>query len=883
MSDHWLRYLNFWRRDPRRDVDDEIRFHIEMRVRDLVARGMTSDEARQVAERDFGDARAVRAETLHIDQRMLRRADRSEWRATIARDARVGLRSLRKSPAFTVTAVLCAGLGIGVTAAIVSAAYAILVRPLPYRDADQLVAIYGANPARGIKGSNISWSDFIDWRADTRAFSAIAIWTWTSATLSGDGSEAERVNGAEVSANLFPILGVRPAIGRDFVADEETPGRNYEVILSDRLWRRRFGAERGIVGKAITVNGRPHTVVAVMPANFNFPDRGDLWVPFSTTAANESHGDRGYAGAIGRLAAGNTMESARADFHRIDANLERAYPNDNYGWGADLVPMREDLVGDLRQPLKVFLAAVGLVLLLVCANVANLMLARGATRSRELAIRSAIGASRARIAGQLLTESLLISVFGGLAGIAIAWLGVRLLKFGFPDQVPPFYISLRLEPMTVGFVAAITLITGLLFGFIPALRVAKVDVNSALRDGARGAGDGAHRSRLRRTLVVVEIALSVVLAVGAMLLVRSYRNLAGTDLGFTEHGILSARIYLPDASYPTRAHSAAFFDELLDRLRQLPGVTAVGSAQGIPFSGWNVQTNVNIEGDPPPRRGEELEPHFQIVTPDYFRAIGVGLVRGRWFSATDRDSLAPVALVNERMVAQHFGGRDPIGKRMRLGPGSPWATIVGVIRDFRHYRLPEPMLPAVYYPYATRPSRQQTIVVRTSGDANALARPLRAAVRAIDPNVALQQVQTFDEAVSRSLWRQRLQSNVLTIFAALSLMLACLGLYGVISYAVAQRTRELGVRVALGATRRNVLLLVFGESGRLVLSGVAIGLTAAYFSARILRTLLYGVEATDVATFAFVAGVLGVVALVAAAIPARRAARVDPIVAMRGD
>jgi putative ABC transport system permease protein len=883
MSDNWLRYLNFWRRDARRDVDDEIGFHIEMRERDLVARGMAPDEARRAAERDFGDARAVRTETLRIDERMLRREHRSEWRAAILRDARVGLRSLRKSPVFAATAVLCAALGIGVTAAVVSAAYAILVRPLPYRDADRLVAIYGANPARDIRGSNISWPDFIAWRDDTRAFSAIGIWTWTSATLSGDGSEAERVNGAEVSASLFPILGVQPTMGRNFVADEETPGRNYEVLLSHRLWRRRFGAVKGIVGKTITVDGRAHTVVGVMPPNFNFPDRGDMWVPFSTTAANEAHGNRGYAGAIGRLAPGATLETARADFHRIDANLERAFPDENFGWHADLVPMREDLVGNLRQPLKVFLAAVALVLLLVCANVANLMLARGATRGREMAIRSAIGASRTRLAGQLLTESLLISAFGGLAGIAIAWWGVRLLRFGFPDQVPPFFITLQLEPMTLAFVAAVTLITGLLFGTIPALRVAKVDVNSALREGARGASDGSHRSRLRRTLVVGEIALSVVLAVGAMLLVRSYRNLAGTNLGFTEHGVLSARIYLPDASYPTRAHSAAFFDGLLERLRQLPGVTAVGSAQGIPFSGWNVQGAVSVEGAPPPRRGEELVSHYQLVTPDYFKAIDVGLVRGRWFTAADRDSLAPVALVNEQMVVHGFGGRDPIGKRVRFGSRDPWMTVVGVIHDFRHYRLPEPMGPAVYYPYAARPSRQQTIVIRTDGDPNALVRPLRAAVREIDPNVALQQVETFDEVVSRSLWRQRLQSNVLSIFAVLALVLACLGLYGVISYAVAQRTRELGVRVALGATRRNVLMLVFGESGRLVLSGVAIGLAAAYFSTRILRTLLYGVDASDVATFVFVAGVLGLVALVAAAIPARRAARVDPIVAMRAD
>jgi predicted permease len=409
-------------------------------------------------------------------------------------------------------------------------------------------------------------------------------------------------------------------------------------------------------------------------------------------------------------------------------------------------------------------------------------------------------------------------------------------------------------------------------------------VSGALRDGTR-AGDGLRRSRLRSALVVGEIALSVVLMVGAMLLARSYQKLAGTELGFEEHGALTARLTLPGADYPEGAQVRAFYDRLLDRLRALPGVTTVGTAQGIPFSGWDWQSETRVEGAPPPRRGEELVAHFQYVTPDYFRAIGVDLVKGRWLTPADADTLHPAVLVNEQMVAQGFGGRDPLGRRLRVGgDDQPLATVVGVVRGFRHYRLPQPMGPAVYFPYAAWPMRQEDIVLRTTqADPRALVPALRAAVRELDPQVALYQVQTLEEAVSRSLWRQRLQGSVLGVFAALALALACIGLYGVISYAVAQRTRELGVRMALGATRRDVLWLVFGQSGRLVAAGVGVGLVAAWFATRLLESLLYGVQPADLPTFASVPGCLAVVALLAAVIPAYRATRVDPVITMRAE
>jgi putative ABC transport system permease protein len=780
--------------------------------------------------------------------------------------------------------VLCAALGIGTTGAILSATYAVLIRPLPYPNADRLVAVYGENTARGYHGTNISWPDYQSWRKGTRAFESLGIWTWTTSTLSDETSEAERVAGAWVSANLFPALGVRPFIGRGFRAEEETPGGDLVVLLSHRLWQRRFAGDSAIVGKRITIDGRSYTVVGIMPPGFNFPERGDLWQPFATNPATEEHGNRGYAGAIGRLKPGVTLDQARADLHAIDAALTREFPDENFGWRAELKSLREDLVGDYEQPLKVFLAAVLLVLLLVCANLANLMLARGTTRAREIAIRSALGASRQRLTMQLLTESLLIAMLGGVIGVGIAWWGVRLLRFAFPDQSPPFFVSLGLDAPALAGIAGLTLVTGILFGTVPALRAARTDLATTLRDGTRGGGGSVHRSRLRGTLVIAELAMSVVLLVGAMLLVRSYRNLAGTELGFDVQGILSARLTLPSAQY-SRAQAKTFYDELFARLRREPGVTMVASAQGIPFSGWNVQAEARIDGTPLPKRGEELIAHYQYVTPDYFRAIGVRLLRGRWFTDADRDSLNPVVLVNEKMVAQGFGGRDPIGKRVRVGGDrDPFATVVGVLGDYRHYRLPQAMGPAVFYPYAVYPARQQTVVVRTTrDDPHSLVPALRAAVRSLDPKLALYQIQSFDEAVASSLWRQRLQGNVLSIFAALALMLACTGLYGVIAYAVAERTRELGVRMALGASRRDVLILVLGQSGRLVVSGIAIGLVAAMFGVHMLDSLLYGVQATDTATFAAVPLVLAAVALAAAFVPARRATRVDPIITMRAE
>lgn len=881
---NWLRYFAFWRRDPRIDAQDEIRFHLEMRERDLIERGLSAEQARAQAAREFGDAQSVASQVERIDTRVIRREEHAEAWSDFRRDLRIGFRSLRATPAFTVTAVLCSALGIGVTATIVSAAYSILVRPLPYPDADRLVAIYAEHQRKGYTRTNISIPDYESWRENNRTFESVGMWTWFTATLVDDGQEAERVNGGRITPNLFRLFGVQPALGRLFVEGEDVDGGPRIALISHNLWRTRYAGDSSIIGRSILTNGLPTTIVGVMRPGFNFPDRGDLWLPMAVDRANLDRGNRANPGAFGRMRPGVTVEQARADLHRIDATLEKEFNTTNDGWRSEIVPLRDDLVGDLQQPLRVFLWAVALLLLMVCANVASLHLARSATRSRELAVRTALGASRSRLFRQLLAESLIVAGLGGVLGIAIAWQGMQLLRFAFPGALPPYFITLRLDGATLLIVVAVAVLTGLLFGVVPALRGTQVDLNSSLRDGARGSGDSVGRSKLRSGLVLVEVALSVMLMIGAMLLVRSYRNYIDTDLGFDQAGILTVRIALPSVNYPTRTASEGFYERLFERMRAHPGVTAIGAAGGIPFSGWNLQSSLNVEGRPTVK-GQEFTTHFQSVTPDFFKAIGVPLLKGRWLQPTDNDTLAPVLLVNEEFAKRLYPNEEPIGKRVNFGwMGTQWFTIVGVVGTYRHYRLPEPTGPAMYWTSGTWGPLQQTLAIRgTQEDATALLPVLRTVVRELDPRLALWDVQTMEEAVDRSLWRQRLQGSVLGVFATLALLLACFGLYGVISYAVAQRTRELGVRIALGATRRDVMLMVFGQSGRLVIGGIALGLLGAFFGVRLLESLLYGVEAKNVAIFASVPLLLAGVALISSVIPARRAARVDPIIVMRAE
>ena len=882
----WRRFLRFWGPSLRADVDEELAFHLEHRTRDLEARGVPTRRAREEAERQFGDLVAIRDACITIDARRYRRANRLEALGLMLLDVKHALRALRKSPAFTVMAVICIALGVGVTTTIFTAVNGILLRPLPYPNADRLVAIYSQLPARNERGINISWNDFISWRDQNHTVSSIGIWTWTTHTLTGGGGDAERVEGAALSVEMLPMIGVRPALGRVFAASEDRPGAEHVVMLGYGLWQRRYSGDSAIVGRAIDVDGAPATVVGIMPPRFNYPERGQMWVPFAADPAREGRGNRGYAGALGRLKPNVTFEQANADLHAISVQLQRDFPVDNTGWETEALPLRDDLVGNLKRPTLVFLGAVILVLLIACSNVANLMLVRAAARQRELAVRLAIGGGRGRIVRQVLTESLALAFIGGALGAFLSRAGVRLLSLAFPNNVP-FYISFALDRTVLLFAVGISALTGILFGILPAYRSTQLDPGSALREGGRTGSEGPARSRLRGVLVVAEIALSLVVTVSALLLVRSLEALQHTTLGFQERGVLTMRVTLPQATYGERSKRIAYFSTVLEKLRALPGVRAVGSANGTPFSGWDVQGEISVEGQPPPRPGEDFISHYQNVTPGFFQALGVPLVLGRGLTMQDRDSTAVNVVVNETFVRRRFPNESPLGRRVRIGgvdSKDPWATIVGVVADFRHYRLPQPMGPAIYFPYFSWPGYTQTLVINTSlADANALMPAVRDVLRGADAHVPPYRVLTMEEAVARSLWRQRFQSEVLGVFAVLALLLATVGMYGVISYAVAQRSRELSVRVALGATSRHVTSLIVGQGTRLAVLGVAIGLAVSFAVTRVLRQLLYGVTATDPFTFIVVPITLGAIAILASWIPARRAVRVDPVESMRGD
>jgi putative ABC transport system permease protein len=867
-------------------VEDEIAAHLALLTADLVAGGLTPGEARLQAEREFGAIAAIRDECIAIERRRRRRVNLSEALMSILQDIRYTARSLRANRAFAIAAILCTALGVAATATIFSAVHATLVRPLPFDHPDELVAIYGAIPAQNVAGVNISYPDYVNWRDENTSFAALGMWTWNSPSFTGGGvGEAERVDGAEVTPNLFSLLGVHPILGRTFVESEGQRGNNRVVILGYNLWQRRFAGDRGIIGQTVTIDLRPYTVVGVMPRGFAFPEKGQAWVPF-VPARDEEHGNRGYAGAIGRLRPGVTIAAAQRDLDAIMARLAKEFPKDNEGWAANVISMRDDLVGNLKRPLQVFSAAVVLVLLIACANVANLTLIRGAARRREVAVRTALGAGRARIVRQLVTESLLLSVLGGVLGAWITVYGVRLLRLGFPEDVP-YYMPIGVNVPTLVFAAIVSLVAGLTFGIVPAFRTTDGSLDLALREGGRGGSDGPSRGRLRSAIVVAELALSVTIMIGAGLLVKSYRALASTTLGFDTSGILSFRVTLPSAKYDSRARRLAFYEMLEARLKALPGVESVGLAQGIPFSGWNVQAGMMVRGWPAPKPGQEFVAHYQYVSPTFFKTIGVPLVRGRWLSDADRDTVNVVGIVNATFVRRAFPNEDPIGKQVRIGDADskdPWVTIVGVVRDYRHYRLPEAMGPALYLPQAAWPPWTQTVAIRArAGDPTALMPAARAVIRELDPDMPPYRIQTFEQAVASSLWRQRFQGLVVAVFAVLALLLAAVGIYGVVAYSVAQRTREFGVRVALGAQVRDIIGLVLRHGVWLAAQGVVLGLLGGAVLTRFLASLLYETQPRDPAVFSLVALGLGLVAVVAVAVPAWRATMIDPLVAMRPD
>jgi putative ABC transport system permease protein len=810
---------------------------------------------------------------------------------TLWEDIRYGLRVLAKAPGFTLIAVLTLALGIGANTAIFSVVSAVLLRSLPFPLPEELVRVVSVR-ARGNAPDSASYPDFTDWRAQNHSFSQMAAYRTESFTLTGQGEPAH-IKGAVVSAELFPLLRVQPLLGRTFLPEEDTPGAGTgAVILSHGLWRQLFGADPGIVGRTIDLNNRSFTVVGVMPAGFEFPIQSgqiDFWTTIAVDLV-EMPGEkpmaaqRGahYLDVIGRLKPGVSPPQAQAELATIVSNLNKQY-TDNAPRKIWVVPELRQLVSGVRPALLILLGAVGCVLLIACANVGNLLLSRGATRQREMAVRGALGASRWRMIRQLLTESMMLALAGGALGVTLALWGIPPLVRLVPEDVPRI-ADIHLNAPVLLFTLALSLLTGILFGVAPALRLSRAGFFESLKESGRGASEGLHGSRLRSVLVVCDVALAAILLVGAGLLIKSFLRLERVDPGYDPHRVLTFKVDLPDSTY-TKERQAAFYQQALARLNQLPGVRSASAVLPLPLDGDEIDTVLQFAGQPvdnanPVRTG------YSWVEPGYFGTVGIGLREGRDFN--DRDNLftSPVVIVNETIAKRYFPGQDPIGKRIRphIGngyPTPPMREIVGVVGDVKQTDLTTETGPQVYVPRSQSPFVGMIFVVRTEVAPLSILSAARKEISEIDKDLPIYDVKTLEQYFAQSVGQPQFFTTLLGIFAALALLLAAVGLYGVISQSAVQRTHEIGVRMALGANKREVLTLVVGQGFKLTLIGVAIGVSGALALTRLLSTLLYDVQPTDPVTFVLVSLLLVLVALLACYIPARRATRVDPMVALR--
>jgi predicted permease len=818
---------------------------------------------------------------------------------TLWQDLRYGVRTLLKKPGFALVAVITLALGIGANTAIFSVVNAVLLRPLPYDQADRLVYLSERHPK--FERMSISYPDFSDWRAQNQVFEKIGVYNFGDYNLTGSG-EPERLRGGRASADLFAALRVRAALGRLFTNEEDQPGAPAVTVLSHQLWQRRFGGNPNILNQALTLNDRSYTVIGVLPPGFRFGGRTELWVPAGQLAAQPAWQQRGnHPGlrGIARLKAGVTLEQARADMDAIAARLEQQYPDSNKYVGVRIIPLLENYVSDVRRALWVLLGAVGLVLLIACANVANLMLARAAARQRELAVRVALGASRWRIVRQLLTESLLLALVGGALGLLLAQWGVDLILAFSADSLPRTD-EIRLDNYVLSFTAAVAILTGIFFGLAPALQASRTDVQEALKETARGTTGGRHR--LRQGLVVAEVALTLVLLIGAGLLIRSFYRLQQVNPGFVDENVLSFTISLPEQKYPDENQWLNFYQQVSERLRALPGVQTVSLTSRVPMGGNDWQTGFRVAGQPPPPPGQGHSMEVTLAGPDYFRVMGIPLLRGRYFTEQDnRASLNEAQLrglnqrqrirvglqtiiVDEEFARRHWPNEDPVGKQVLWGqgPNEPPLTVVGVVGRVKLYSPNEPAgFVQGYFPFLQLPDSGMSFIVKTTLDPEQLVTAARQQVQAVDPNQPIYDFKTLMQLRAESVAPQRLNLLLLGLFAAVALALAVVGIYGVMSYAVEQRTHEIGLRMALGAQTRDVLKLVVGQAMKLALLGVALGLLGAVALTGLMKNLLFGVTATDPLTFAGVALLLALVALLACWIPARRAAKVDPLIALR--
>ena len=859
------------------DLDRDIRDHIARETQDNIDRGMSSEEARYAAVRKFGNVTRVKEDTREVWSVV--------WLEQLVEDIRFGLRMLRKNPGFTIVAALTLALGIGANTYIFSMVDALLFRPMEFPDASKIVALWERLPTVSVDRNELSPANFLDWKAQNHVFDHIAAEAWWDANLGGV-DHPEHLHGFLVTPDYFAALEAQPMLGRTFIEEEGAPGKDHVAMLSYALWRDHFASDPSIAGKTVLLNGVDFTVVGVMNQEFDFPPGTQVWGALSFTPEAAANRGSHYLHGVAHLRTGVTRERAQVEMSAIAAQLAQQYPQMNAGRDAHVMPLMESESGETRAPLVIMLAAVGLVLLIACANISNLLLARASSRQRETAIRSALGATRRRLIRQWLVESTLMGLLGGCLGVLFAYFCLSAQVIRIPAEFArliPGWDKIAINTPVLLFATAVSLGTGLLFGFLPALAASRLNVNDTLKEGAPSAGVGRRRGLLRNALIVLEVALSLSLLATAGLMMKSFVRLERVSPGFNPDRMLTMFVALPDAKYTSDPQAVSFYERLIERVQNLPGVQNASVANLLPLSGMNETWSIRIEGQPEPKPGQDPDANYRTVSNLYFRTMQIPVLRGREFSIEDSAKGQPVVAVNEAFAARYWPGEDALGKRMKLtGPPEKesWRTVVAVVGNIRN-RLELPAHPEMYFPLRQQVEYTAALIVRTAVDPRSMEESVRAQVTALDRDLPLFNVSTMDDLRAVSVLPQRIGGTLMIAFAGFALVLAAIGLFGVIAYAVGERTREIGIRIALGAKPREIFLLVVGQGMTLALIGLLVGLPLALGMGRAVAGLLYGVAPNDFATFAGVAIILAAVALAACYIPARRAMRVDPIIALR--
>jgi predicted permease len=857
-------------------LDDEIREHIETETQDNIARGMSPEEARYAAMRKFGNVTRVKEETREVWS--------SVWLGQLLQDVRFGLRMLRKSPGFTAVAALTLALGIGANTYIFSVVDALLFRSLEFPDPSRIVALWERLPNAGVDRNELSPANFLDWQAQNHSFDHIAAISFWDANLGGV-EQPEHLHGFLVTPDFFGAIEAQPMLGRTFLSEEGVPSKNHVAVLGYDLWREHFASDSAVLNKTVLLNGVHYTIVGVMGPNFSYPPGAQVWAALAFSPEERISRAVHYLRCVAHLAAGTNLGQAQAEMSTIASQLVQRYPETNAGRDAKVLPLLENEVGQTRAPLIVMLAAVGLVLLIACANISNLLLERAASRQRETAIRTALGATRVRLIRQWLVESVLLGFLGGGLGILLAYLCLRVQVIRIPSEFArmiPGWDKISINTPVLIFTTIVSLGTGLIFGLLPALNASRLNVNDTLKESVASAG-GGRRRLLRNVLIVSEVSLSLVLLATAGLMMKSFVRLEHVSPGFNPDKLLTMFVALPEVKYTSKQEIANFYEQLTERLQNLPGVQNAAAANIIPLGGMNSTSSIRIEGRPEPKLGEGPEANFRTVTNSYFHAMQIPILRGRGFTSQDSDKGQPVVVVNEAFAKRYWPGEDPVGKRIRFdGPMNhePWQTVVALVGNVRN-QLDRPAPAEMYFPLRQHTQSTMALVVRTSTDPKSLVETVRAQVAALDRDLPVFEVMTMDDWRSVSVIAQRIGGTLMASFAGFALVLAAMGLFGVIAYSVTERTHEIGIRMALGAGRREVFRLVVGQGMLLALIGLLVGLPLALGMGRAVAGLLYGVAPNDFATFAAVAAALAGVALAACYFPARRAMRVDPIIALR--